>query len=123
MDSVLLAGLLAVVAKNLVETLKHLANVGGSEDSTYTRLKGLYSLLAPTLLAALAFLADNQGATLDLVGSLGIDVTSPTTAAVLSGILAGFVAPEAYDLQGLVKGKAGIARSTARAIESANVNG
>lgn len=113
MDSVLLAGLLAIVAKNLVETVKHLANVGGAEDSTYTRLKGLYTLLAPTLLAVLAFLAENQGATLDLLGSFGVNVSDPTTAAILTGILAGFVAPEAYDFQGLLKGKAAIARGTA----------
>lgn len=113
MDSALLAALLAVVGKNLVETLKHLANVGGADDATYTRLKGLYALLAPTLLALLAVFAENQGATLDLLGSLGVNVDSPTTAAILSGILAGFVAPEAYDLQGLLKGKAAIARGEA----------
>lgn len=117
MDSVFLAGLLAVVSKNLVETLKHLANVGGSNDKTYTRLKGLYTLLAPTLLASMAYLSAHQGATIDLLGSFGVNVASPTTAAVVSGILAGFVAPEAYDLQGLLKGKAKIARSTAQALD------
>ena len=120
MNSLILVGLLAVVAKNLVELLKHFANVGGSEDSTYTRRKGVYAFLAPVLLAALAYVAQNQGASLDLLGSLGVNTDSPAIAAILSGIVAGFAAPEAYDVQNLLKGKARISGATADAIVASN---
>lgn len=103
MDPLILAGLLTVVAKNLVEMVKHFANVG--EDSTYAPTKGIYAVLAPVLLAVFAFIAENQGATIDLLGSLGVNVTDPTVAAILSGLLAGLVAPEAYDAQNLLKTK------------------
>lgn len=105
MQPLLLTGLLALVAKNLVELLKHLANVGGSEDSTYTRKKGLYALMAPVGLAALAALAQHQGVALDLLGQLGVHGGDETWKAIFTGIVAGFAAPEAYDVQNLLKAK------------------
>lgn len=103
MEPLLLIGLLTVVSKNIVETIKHFADFG--DDTTYTPIKGMWSVLAPLVLAVGAWFAENQGAALDLLGSLGVDVTSPTFAAVLTGLLAGFVAPEAYDVQKFVKAK------------------
>ena len=122
MDALILTGLLAVVAKNLVETLKHLSNVGGSFDGTYTRLKGLYSLGAPVLLAILAFVAQNQGASVDLLSQLGVDTGSSSAfAAIMTGVIAGFAAPEAYDVQGLLKAKVKTNTATGAAIEASMV--
>ena len=105
MDTLLLTALLALVAKNIVELLKHLANVGGDTDSTYTRRKGIYALAAPAALALLAVAAQNQGVTIDLLGQFGIEGGGDITKAILTGILAGFAAPEAYDVQGILKTK------------------
>lgn len=105
MDPLILAPLLAIAAKNLVEMLKHFANVGGPEDPAYTPRKGVYAAAAPILLAMIAFIAENQGVTLNLLGQLGVNIDSPLVGAILSAILVGLAAPEAYDVQNLVKAK------------------
>ena len=123
MDTVLLTALLALVAKNLVEMVKHFANVGGLEDSTYTRQKGLYALLAPVLLSVFAVIAENQGAAIDLLASLGVDTgTNGVAAAIITGIVAGFAAPEMYDAGGLLKAKVRTNQVTGDAVE-ASLNG
>jgi hypothetical protein len=117
LDPLILVPLLAIAAKNIVEMLKHFANVGGDENPQYTRIKGLYTLAAPVVLALLAFIAENQGVTLDVLGQLGVDTSSPLLGAVLSGIVVGLAAPEAYDAQGLLKAKVRTTNETAAAIK------
>lgn len=116
-DPLILVPLLAIAAKNLVEMLKHFANVGGDANPSYTRLKGLYTLAAPAILAVLAAIAENQGVALNLLGQLGVKTDSPLLGAIISGIVVGLAAPEAYDLQGLLKAKVRTTNETAVAVK------
>ena len=120
MNSLLLTALLALVAKNLVEMLKHFSNVGGSTDSTYTRRKGVYTLAAPLLLAGVSYIAEHQGVSIDLLGQLGVNTSNPAFAAIMSGLVAGLAAPDAYHAQNLLKSKVRVTANTATAIKASH---
>lgn len=120
LSPVILTGLLAIVAKNIVETIKHLANVGGDANPKYTPIKGLYALGAPLILAGLAAIAQQNGVAINLLSTLGVHTTSPLFAAIVSGLAAGFAAPEAYDVQGLLKAKTAGHQAAADNIAQAN---
>jgi len=102
LNTALLVLLCATAAASLVEGIKHLTNFGASDK--YNPVKGLFHFGAPLLLAGLNWIAENQGASIDLLGRLGVHTSNATTAAVVGGLLAGLAAPQAYDLQQLLKG-------------------